>query len=119
MCVDSGGTSPCLTCTSSMPSLNELSHSPDNQQVIADLDRVVESSSPKEVTERNHNNSKSNHSRHASETKCIVLPENHVGSVHNKEKVQFCVADVRKRLDDHLYMPKKMFSRDPEDPSGE
>ena len=34
------------------------------------------------------------------------------------EKVKFCVADVRKRLNDHLDTPKKMFHRDPEDPSG-
>lgn len=33
-------------------------------------------------------------------------------------KVKFCVADVRKRLNDHLHTPKKMFHRDPEDPSG-
>lgn len=33
-------------------------------------------------------------------------------------KVKFCVADVRKRLNDHLHTPKKMFRRDPEDPSG-
>lgn len=31
---------------------------------------------------------------------------------------QFCVADVRKRLTAHLNTPKKMFKRDPEDPSG-
>lgn len=31
---------------------------------------------------------------------------------------QFCVADVRKRLTDHLNTPKGMFNRDPEDPSG-
>lgn len=34
------------------------------------------------------------------------------------DTVQFCVADVRKRLKDHLHVPKKMFQRDPEDPSG-
>ena len=36
----------------------------------------------------------------------------------NAETEQFCVADVRRRLADHLNTPKKMFSRDPEDPSG-
>ena len=35
-----------------------------------------------------------------------------------EESEQFCVADVRKRLRDHLHAPKKMFRRDPEDPSG-
>lgn len=35
-----------------------------------------------------------------------------------EESEQFCVADVRKRLRDHLHAPKKMFGRDPDDPSG-
>ena len=39
-------------------------------------------------------------------------------NAQSEEIVQFCVADVRKRLNDHLYIPKKMFKRDPEDPSG-
>ena len=43
---------------------------------------------------------------------CIVRVEN------GQEKVNFCVADVRKRLREHLHTPKKMFLRDPEDPSG-
>ena len=31
----------------------------------------------------------------------------------------FCVGDVRKRLTQHSSAPKKMFQRDPNDPSGE
>lgn len=36
----------------------------------------------------------------------------------DEEVEQFCVADVRRRLSDQLNTPKKMFRRDPEDPSG-
>lgn len=46
------------------------------------------------------------------EDQCIVRVGN------DQEKVKFCVADVRKRLREHLHTPKKMFLRDPEDPSG-
>ncbi len=43
---------------------------------------------------------------------------NHHPAEEEQQKEQFCVADVRKRLTDHLKTPRKMFKRDPEDPSG-
>ena len=41
------------------------------------------------------------------------------GKDSTEDIVQFCVADVRKRLNEHSHIPKKMFQRDPEDPSGQ
>lgn len=46
------------------------------------------------------------------------VPGRHELQLQTAEVVQFCVADVRKRLNDHLGTPKKLFHRDPEDPSG-
>ena len=39
-------------------------------------------------------------------------------SVIEEEQTDFCVGDVRKRLTQHSSAPKKMFQRDPNDPSG-
>lgn len=44
---------------------------------------------------------------------------NFLTNLNDDEEVNFCVSDVRKRLKDHSHVPRKLFSRDPEDPSGE
>ena len=41
-----------------------------------------------------------------------------IESVIEEEQMAFCVGDVRKRLTQHSSAPKKMFQRDPNDPSG-
>ena len=41
-----------------------------------------------------------------------------VGGEDGEEQIQFCVGDVRKRLSQHSVVPKKIFQRDPQDPSG-
>ena len=39
-------------------------------------------------------------------------------STNEEEQTAFCVGDVRKRLTQHSSAPRKMFQRDPNDPSG-
>lgn len=39
--------------------------------------------------------------------------------VNEDGPTNFCVGDVRKRLTQHSSAPRKMFQRDPNDPSGE
>lgn len=92
ICVRSEETSPLSTRASSIPSLHEESGAAEVYQ-----------------TERQES--------------VIVSKEESSTSVENsemgtEENVEFCVADVRKRLKDNLHAPKKMFQRDPEDPSG-
>lgn len=92
--VQSEETSPFSTRASSIPSLNELSDSPS---VEAGWDRIEPG----------------------------VLEQNISSGIHQsnenfatEDTVQFRVADVRKRLNNHSHTPKKMFNRDPDDPSG-
>ena len=42
-----------------------------------------------------------------------------VEPVNGEGPTNFCVGDVRKRLTQHSSAPRKMFQRDPNDPSGE
>jgi hypothetical protein len=42
-----------------------------------------------------------------------------VEPVNEEGPTNFCVGDVRKRLTQHSSAPRKMFQRDPNDPSGE
>ena len=42
-----------------------------------------------------------------------------VEPVNEEGPTDFCVGDVRKRLTQHSTAPRKMFQRDPNDPSGE
>ena len=39
--------------------------------------------------------------------------------INEEGPTDFCVGDVRKRLTQHSSAPRKMFQRDPNDPSGE
>lgn len=124
-CVRSVETSPVSTRTSSIPSLYELSDASEfcSEQSKTSLDSKLESPPHAMATEGpsfQQNLDAPCFSPSKRPEFKTSLPNLLISSeVQDEERVQFRVADVRKRLNDHLYTPKKIFRRDPEDPSGE
>ncbi len=112
MCVKSEETSPTSTRTSSMPSLNVLC---DSSEVY---NRSPQSRSRKLESLSQHNKLDGARSKGDATSSSKTEDRNYVSTDEDEEMARFCVADVRKRLISHLHTPKKLFSRDPEDPSG-
>lgn len=104
LCVSSEETSPFSTHASSIPSLHELS---DDSVPAASRLNERATFRPQLTSDTSHEKRRETSLDHH-----LSLDKQHTGGI------KFCVADVRKRLNDHMQTPKKMFNRDPEDPSG-
>lgn len=113
--VRSAETSPLSTRASSIPSLHEEGLSLGGRLPRSSPDGIQELSPRRTGRQEGSDGSESERE----EGKVSSQNEVPMETEEEEERVQFCVADVRKRLKDHSHTPKKLFRRDPEDPSGE
>ena len=103
-----------------------------NKQTSVDSQEELESCQLKDRTTTRELNSQKSSQSVASESSVVngyqsgAGDEGGVGgrgegveSINEEGPTNFCVGDVRKRLTQHSSAPRKMFQRDPNDPSGE